>query len=331
MKYLIFGSKGQLGKEIINLLESKNVELLGYDLPECDISNFLEISQIMHAEKPEIVINCAAFNNVDLAEIEFEDAYKTNALGVENLVSICKRENAKFVHFSSDYVFDGNRNISGLNNSSLNIDNLNLTELGLYNENDIPNPINSYGKTKLDSEIFIAKEYPEALVFRTSWLYGEGEQNFIFKLQKWAESSKYLKISDDEFSVPTSTRLVAEIVYQAINNNLTGLFHLTCTGYASRFEWAKLIFELEKKYNNSPYKQLKNETILYPAKSQDFNLLAKRPAFSAMDNSKIAEKLQIEIPHWKNELELFFKNRYSDKNKSHNFRKLRNETGIIEY
>ncbi|MCL2040294.1 MAG: dTDP-4-dehydrorhamnose reductase [Bacteroidetes bacterium] len=274
MKYIIFGSEGQLGRAINNILVQKEVEIFRYDLPDYDISNFLLISKIINDQKPDIIINCAAFNEVDAAEKDYEIAYKTNVVGVENLAVICKRENVKLVHFSTDYVFDGKRYIPGL-----------------YTEDDIPSPINNYGKTKLEGEELINKHLDNALILRTSWLYGDGTNNFLFKLNQWSKENKILKIVNDEFSVPTSTHIVAKTTLQAINNNLAGLFNLTCTGYCSRYDFAKTYFNETNK-----------EQIIYPCSNNEIFTFTKRPSFSALSNAKICNALQINLPNWKEEL-----------------------------
>lgn len=274
MKYIIFGSEGQLGKAIFNTLEQKKIEILRYDLPDYDISDFLLISKIINEQKPDVIINCAAFNEIDAAEKDYEIAYKTNVIGVENLAVICKRENVKLVHFSTDYVFNGRRYIAGL-----------------YTEEDKPDPINNYGKTKLESEEVICKHLDNALILRTSWLYGDGTNNFLFKLKQWSKDNKILKIVNDEFSIPTSTYIVAKTTLQAINNNLIGLFHLTCTGYCSRYDFAKTYFNETNK-----------EQIIYPCSSNEIFTFTKRPAFSVLSNTKICQALQINLPNWKDEL-----------------------------
>jgi len=271
---ILFGNSGQLGKVFHSILETQSVELLGYDLPDYDICDFVLISKIMEAQKPDIVINCAAYNEVDAAENDYEAAYRINVGGAENLAILCKREGAKLVHFSTDYVFDGRRYLPGL-----------------YTEEDIPNPINNYGKTKLEGEEAIFKHLSDALVFRTSWLYGEGTQNFIWKLEQWSKENKILKIVNDEFSIPNSTHFVAKITLKAINHNLNGLYNLTCTGYCTRFDFAKTYFNETNK-----------EQIILPCATKDIFLFTKRPMFSALSNTKISEALQIEMPHWKDEL-----------------------------
>ena len=228
MKFLITGARGQLGKEFKKLLNSSGEDCISLGHKECDVSNLDKVLEVMTNYKPDIILNCSAYNLVDLAETDFFNAYKINALGVKNLLYAAKKQKAFFVTYSTDYVFDGTK------------------ENGLYSENDKTNPLNEYGKSKLTGEKWILESgYDRYLIFRTSWVYGEGKQNFIYKLMQWAKNSEYLKIAYDEISIPTSTRTIANITIKAIENSLTGLYHLTNSGYASRYEWAKEILKIK--------------------------------------------------------------------------------------
>ncbi|WP_456400356.1 dTDP-4-dehydrorhamnose reductase [Persephonella sp.] len=272
-KYLILGKKGQLGKEFVKTLDTKKNDFVALGHEECDISDLNRVLEIFENVKPDIVINCAAYNQVDNAEGDFATAVKVNSLGVRNLSFACKKFDAFLVHYSTDYVFDGEK------------------EDGLYIEEDTPNPLNEYGKSKLLGEYFLKEETEEYLIFRVSWVYGEGKQNFIYKLTQWAKNNEYLKIAYDEISVPTSTRTIVKVTLKALDNGLTGLYHLTNSGYASRYEWAKKVFEI---------KGLKK--FIKPVSSDIFNLTAKRPKFSAMSNSKISKELSLAIQKWDEEL-----------------------------
>ncbi|SNZ06145.1 dTDP-4-dehydrorhamnose reductase [Persephonella hydrogeniphila] len=279
MKYLIFGKNGQLGEEFQKALSNKNMKFLALSHKECDISDLKKLREIFESYKPDVVINCAAYNYVDKAETDFWDSYKTNALGVRNLSYLSKIYNCYFITYSTDYVFDGTK------------------EEGLYTEGDTPNPLNEYGKSKLTGEKWVFEEdLNKYLILRTSWVYGEGKQNFIYKVLQWVERNSYLKIAYDEISVPTSTRTIVEVTLKAIKQELSGLYHLTNSGYASRYEWAKKILELKgiKKF-------------IYPVSKDIFDLPAKRPKFSAMDNGKISSELGIEILRWDEELEALLK------------------------
>ena len=279
MKILIIGKNGQLAREFGRYFLNKDINSKAVSHKECDITDLVSLKKAVRGYNPDVVINCAAYNQVDDAEVDYSISYKVNALGVYNLVNICMDVNAFLVHYSTDYVFDGKK------------------ENGLYTEDDKPHPINEYGKSKLCGEEWLLESgYEKYLIFRTSWVYGEGKQNFIYKLMNWAKNNDYLKIAYNETSVPTSTKTLVDVTIKAIDNGITGLYHLTNSNYASRYEWAKAIL----KFNNI------NKFIL-PVSKEIFNLPAKRPDFSAMSNKKISKAIGIEIPSWEDELERFVK------------------------
>jgi dTDP-4-dehydrorhamnose reductase len=274
-KFLIIGAGGQLGKEFVRVLSSKGIDFVDLERKDLDITNFEKVYKTLKEIKPSIVINCSAYNQVDLAETETSQAFCTNAIGPYNLAIVCKEINAKLIHYSTDYIFDG-------------------TKIGFYTEEDQPNPLNEYGKSKLFGELFIQKVLENYLIFRVSWVYGKGAQNFLYKLEEWGKKQEVLKIVIDEFSVPTSTKTIVEVTLKALNAGLSGLYHLTNSGYASRYEWAKEYFKL-KGINK----------LIYPALQTDFNLPAKRPKWSVMSNEKISQDLGITIKEWKEELKSF--------------------------
>lgn len=272
MKFLITGANGQLAKEFIKYFEQRNKNFVALSKQELDITDFNKVLESVKEIKPDVIINCAAYNLVDNAEIDDAVALKVNFEGVKNLAIVCRDKNIFLVYFSTDYVFDGEKE-------------------GLYIEEDVPNPINKYGRSKLLGENFIKENLEKYLIFRTSWLYGKGKQNFLYKLIQWAKNQQYLRIACDEFSVPTSTKTVVEVTVKAVEKGLYGLYHLVNSGYASRYELAKKFFEI-KRINK----------FIYPVYQKDFNLPAKRPKFSAMDNSRLKSMLCIEIPNWEDKL-----------------------------
>ncbi len=277
VKIALTGKNGQLAKEFIKLLSIRDINFFSFDRKELDISDFEKVEKVLKEVKPDIVINCAAYNLVDKAEEDKESAYATNTRGAENLAKICSELNCKLVHYSTDYVFDGNKK-------------------SLYIEKDIPNPLNYYGRTKLEGELKIKEILENHLIFRVSWLYGEGNNNFIRKFLDWAKDKEELKISENEVSIPTNAGKVAEVSLLAIEEDLKGLYHLTNSGYASRYELALKIKE---------YLNLKNKII--PVNSSVFNLKAKRPEFSAMDNNLIKKVLGIDISYWDEDLKEYLK------------------------
>ncbi len=267
-KYLIIGKNGQLGTEFVRQLTKNNLDFIAFDHHQIDISNTYKVVELIDQIKPNIVINTSAYNQVDLAEKNYNLAYKTNSLGVNNLVFACKKYNSLIIHYSTDYVFDGEK------------------DSGLYDENDLVNPLNEYGKSKYLGETFL-DNYPNSLLFRTSWVFGEGLQNFIYKFLQWTKNNNTLKISSNEISIPTSTKTIVDLTLRAINSGLNGKFHLTNSGYCSRYEYAKYILKISNLNN-----------IIEPVDVASFNLPAKRPSFSAMSNQKVSKELNYLIPEW---------------------------------
>lgn len=272
MKVLVTGARGQLGTEFVNFFESKGLDFVALGREELDITDFHKLYSVVREIKPDFVINCSAYNQVDRAEDEIQAAFRVNAVGVYNLAVVSREVGAKLIHYSTDYVFDGSKQ-------------------GFYVEEDQPNPLNTYGKSKLLGEALIKDVAEDFLIFRVSWVYGRGRQNFLYKLYEWAKAREVLRIAVDEFSVPTSVKTIVEVTIRAIGDGLSGLYHLTNSGYASRYEWAKEYLEL---------KGIKK--LIYPAYQADFNLPARRPKWSVMSNERISGELKIEIPDWKEEL-----------------------------
>ncbi len=268
-KYLIAGRNGQLAREFIKAFEQRSISYAAPEEKELDITDPGRIDAIVGSFRPDAVINCAAYNLVDKAEDEREKAFLINATGPQSLARAARKHGARMVHFGSDYVFDG---------AKVN---------GLYGEGDAVNPLNEYGRSKHAGEQAVAGESSGNLILRLSWVYGEGTQNFIHKLTQWAKSSEYLKIACDEFSVPTSTRTVVDVTLKALEQGLSGLYHLTNSSYCSRYEWAKLVLSV-----------LGIRKFIRPVSMDEFNLPAKRPKFSAMNNELLGRLLGIRIPEW---------------------------------
>jgi len=278
LKFLVIGKNGQLGKEFVSIFEKTNADFTAFGHNELDIGNLKQVLTAFDKIKPDVVINCAAYNLVDNAETDYKTAYRTNAIGVKNLAYASSLYNSFFVHYSTDYVFDGKK------------------ETGLYTEEDTPSPLNEYAKSKYLGELYLKEETDNYLLFRVSWVFGRGKQNFIYKLLQWTEKNPYLKIAYDEVSVPTYTEVIAGITIKAVEQGLKGLYHLTNSGYCSRYELAKFVL-----------KNLGINKFIYPVSSDIFNLPAKRPKFSAMDNTKISKILNVQIPTWEESVEKFLK------------------------
>lgn len=276
LNILITGANGQLAKAFIKYFEDKtgfNVTALTKE--QLDVSVFDAVYDAVRRCKPHIVLNCSAYNLVDKAEEDVENAFRVNAKAVKNLASVCKRNKSLLVHYSTDYVFDG-------------------TKEDIYTENDSPNPINNYGLSKLQGEKFLFEGSDNFLLFRVSWVMGDGKQNFLYKLSEWAKKNKVLKIVCDQVSVPTYTDDAVNATMLAIDRGLRGLYHLTNSGYASRYEVARYFIE-----------KTGSKALILPVKSDYFPLPAKRPFFSVMSNDKLSQALGYNIPHWKDGIDRF--------------------------
>ncbi|MBI5328022.1 MAG: dTDP-4-dehydrorhamnose reductase [Deltaproteobacteria bacterium] len=276
MKILITGADGQLAMEFQRYLEKADCyQATALNKEKLDISDLNAVSEAILHSKPDIVLNCAAYNQVDKAEDDCNAAFKVNAAGIKNLAFSCKKNDALLVHYSTDYVFDG-------------------TKEDFYTEDDVPNPINNYGKSKLAGERFLIEGTDNFLLFRVSWVFGHGKQNFLYKLTELARKDNKLKIVCDQVSVPTYTGDIVMITMLAIEKRIRGLYHLTNSGYASRYEVARYYFE-----------KLKLCNLLLPVTSNHFPMTAKRPYFSAMSNTKISEAVHQRIPDWKDAIDRF--------------------------
>jgi len=278
VKFLITGSNGQLAREFIRVLGAAGHEVVAPTEESLDISDLSAIHEAISENKPEVIINCAAYNLVDKAEEDSDAACSVNAIGARNLAIASKKHNVLLVHFSTNYVFDGSKE-------------------DFYTEEDQPNPVNNYGKSKLLGERFVAEETDDFLLFRLSWVFGEGRQNFLFNLSKWAEKNRVLKVVCDETSVPTFTEDIAKVTLLAVDHGLKGIFHLTNGGYATRYEVARYFFE-----------KLGVDKLILPVSSDYFPTATKRPPFSAMSNRRISEALSLHIPDWKNGVDRFIEN-----------------------
>jgi len=269
MKILIAGANGQLARAFQKSLQGSHYRVTALDKTQMDIGEMSNVSEALSIYKPDMVINCAAYNFVDKAEEDEKIAFRVNAEGVRNLASECRKNGVFLVHYSTDYVFDG-------------------TKEGLYTEDDTPNPLNKYARSKLTGEQYLEEETDNFLLFRVSWVFGEGTQNFLHKLNEWAMNKKILKIVCDQVSIPTYTQDIVNVTMFAIGKGLKGLYHLANSGYASRYEVAR--YYLEK---------LGHDTLVMPVTSAYFPSPARRPYFSALSSQKLSEELNIDMPHWK--------------------------------
>lgn len=253
MKVLIAGANGQLGKELQKQLSDKRISFLAVDIPDLDIVDFEKVDNIINTEKPDIIINCAAYTNVDGCESNIENAFKVNAIGSKNLALAAKNINSKIVYLSTDYVFDGQAKKP-------------------YREYDQTNPQSIYGKSKLLGEDFVQKFNPQHFIIRTAWLYGDGH-NFVRTMLKLASEKDELNIVDDQVGSPTSTVDLAKLIINLLETEHYGLYHGTCEESCSWYDFARKIFEI---------KGIKIK--LNRVTTEELNKPAPRPQYSVLDN-----------------------------------------------
>jgi dTDP-4-dehydrorhamnose reductase len=287
MKILLFGKNGQLGREFQRLLPALgNVTCL--DQEELNLSDIHVLQKMLNELKPKLIINASAYTAVDRAETEQETAMGVNALAPGAMAEWARKSQAVFIHYSTDYVFDGRKGSP-------------------YIESDPTNPLNVYGRSKLAGEENIKQAGGAYLILRTSWVYSLHGSGFINKVLEWARTNETLKIVSDQISNPTWARDLAEVTsslitayrgnLQGVMKERSGLYHLVGGGYTSRFEWAKQILA-----NASNRTDLLVQTI-EPVSSEEFPLPAARPLFSALDSSKFAGTFDIRLPNWKESLQ----------------------------
>lgn len=259
---LIIGSNGQLGLEMQKKLNHKNIKFCAYDYPEADITDKEKIRSIIGVVKPTAIVNCAAYTNVDAAETDAENAYGVNALGAKNLAQLCNEYDIELVHISTDYVFSGDS----------------IIENGVkrpYVETDQCAPVTVYGKTKYEGEQFVQSNCKKYYILRTAWLYGDGN-NFVRTMLALAQKSDTITVVADQIGSPTSTVDLAEAIIALIGSGAYGLYHATCEGQCSWYDFAKKIFEIKHLNVN-----------VVPVTSEQFVRSAKRPAWSVLENAAL--------------------------------------------
>ena len=285
MKIFLFGKNGQLGWELNRTLMCLG-ELSALDYPEVNFEKPKDVINTINQIKPDLIVNAAAYTDVDKAEEEPDKARLINAETPGEMATWCKKNNAVIIHYSTDYVFDG-------------------TKGSPYTEDDQPNPINIYGETKLAGEVAIQQSEAIHLILRTAWVYSMRGNNFVTKVLEWAKKSDVIRVVDDQISNPTWARALAEITADVIAMGIEnirsffsikgGLYHCAGSGYCSRYDLATAIIQ-----------QLRNKTQikLYFAKTVDFSTPAVRPLFSALSCIKLERDLETMLPSWSEQLKL---------------------------
>jgi len=274
MKYLITGAGGQLGKEWVEKLAQIGEAFTSYTSKHLDITNTDLLRKVLTDDKPDILINCAAYTAVDLAEDEPEKADLINNTSLIALSALCNEFEIKLIHYSTDYVFSGEgKNQKNYPNG--------------YPENALKKPINSYGNSKAGGEEQIINSGCDFLIIRVAWLCGRHGNNFVKTMLRLSESKSEINIVNDQFGVPTYCFDVVEHTMQLINKNLSGIYHLGSKGCISWFDFAKKLFSLSSK-----------KIQVNPISSDQFKSKAKRPTYSKLDTSKFENNTGVKMQSW---------------------------------
>ena len=280
MKVVIIGCESQIG-ETFNY--NTNFHIYKLTKKQLNITNLDQSAEIIKKIKPNVVINTAAFTDVDLAEKKIEFAFEVNALGPKNLAQICQDINAHLIHFSTDYVFDGKK-------------------YEKYHEDDIVNPISIYGKSKLQGEKNIINNCDKYCIIRISWLYGQLKKNFVTQILDLLKKNIKLNVVDDQYSLPTNNMDLFDILISILNKIDKNLIKSNIYNYSgfgeitSRYEFARSIANLYFNGDSSKYFIKPISSILY----YDNQI---RPMFSALNCNKIYKELNIKPLDWKYSLE----------------------------
>lgn len=275
---LITGANGQLGKEMQKLLaNNKNFCAHFTDVEELDITDLNAVEQFTTLNNIDYIINCAAYTAVDLAEDNIEIADKINHIAVENLGKAARKANAKVIHVSTDYVFDGK-------------------SCRPYMENDKTNPQSVYGTTKLNGEKALAEILPnDHIIIRTAWLYSPYGKNFVKTMLNLGRTKSSLNVVADQIGTPTYAGDLANAIYQIISGDkwISGIYHFTNEGVCSWYDFTKTIHKIAGI----------TECVVNPVSTEEYPVKATRPAYSVLSKSKIKQTFGIEIPYWVDSLE----------------------------
>ena len=272
---LITGAKGQLGYDFQRLFNELKEEYIATDRDELDITDIEKVREFVKNKNITLIINCAAYNNVDKAEDEPEFCKKLNTYAPRDLAIVAKEIGADYITYSTDFVFDGKKKAP-------------------YTEENIPNPLSVYGKSKYEGEKEVFKVKLDSFVVRTSWVFGIANNNFNKQVINWSKSKDELSIVDDQISSPTYSKDLAYYSWELIKTKKYGLYHLSNGGEASKYNQGKYVLA-----------KIDWQGKLNRAKTKDFNLKAKRAEYTKLDSSKLEKVIGKKIPSWENGIDRF--------------------------
>jgi dTDP-4-dehydrorhamnose reductase len=285
MRVAVIGGNGQLGRDVASAFAAENHSVTSLTHDDIEVSSLESVMGALEALRPEIVVNTAAFHHVEKCEAEPALAFAVNGLGARNVAQATQEAGSTLLHISTDYVFDGRKNAP-------------------YTEDDAPLPLNVYGNTKLSGEYFVRSTNPRHFVVRVSAIYGEnacrakGGLNFVELMLKLSQEREELRVVDDEFVSPTPTAQIAQQLVALSRSSDYGLYHATCEGSCSWFEFASAIFELTG-----------TKVRLERARPGEFPAKVPRPKFSVLENRALKSKSLNVFTHWKDGLKNYLARR----------------------
>ncbi|MBM4764478.1 dTDP-4-dehydrorhamnose reductase [Bacillus sp. B15-48] len=286
LKVVVTGAKGQLGTELVSILNEENeVEVVGLSREDLDITDPTQVQKKIYELMPDVVIHAAAYTNVDMAEDVPDTAFLVNGIGTKNLAIAASKLKAKFVFISTDYVFNGDSK----------------KPIG---ESETPCPLGVYGQTKLAGENYVRKYLGKYFIVRTSWVYGVHGKNFVKTMLKLSDKIDQVMVVDDQIGSPTYTFDLAQCILRLISTDKYGIYHVTNSGSCSWHEFALAIFE-----------EANIEMNVVPCKTDEFPRKAPRPHYSVLNNTALRENGFPQMENWRKALTHFFV-RFSNENRN---------------
>ena len=281
MKVFVTGVNGQLGYDVMRELEKRGYnDAVGVDIEEMDITDSESVDKVISSEKPDVVIHCAAWTAVDLAEDEDKQdkVHLVNAVGTENIAKVCKKLDCKMIYISTDYVFDGQGTRP-------------------WEPDDERNPLNVYGQTKYEGELAVEKWLEKYFIVRIAWVFGQNGKNFVRTMLNLGKTHDKLTVVNDQIGSPTYTPDLARLLVDMAESDKYGIYHATNEGFCSWYEFACEIFRQASEFD-SDYKNVS----VSPVTSDKYPSKAKRPSNSRMSKEKLTENGFSKLPAWQDAL-----------------------------
>lgn len=302
MKVLVTGVNGQLGYDVVKEVEKRGYQAIGVERQKMDLTSTEQIKECIETVNPEAIIHCAAYTAVDKAEDEEELCRRVNAIATKEIAECAKKLDIPMIYISTDYVFNGKKSIfldrknenAYIDYSNVELDKDKFIE---YKENDITNPINIYGKTKLEGEEYVKQILNKYYIVRISWVFGKNGNNFIDTMLKLSKERESLSVIDDQVGSPTYTKDLAPLLVDMIETDKYGIYHATNEGYCSWYEFAKEIFKVaDIDIEVNPISALE-----YPTK-------ATRPMNSKLSKQKLKDNGFKQLRNWRDSVQEYIRN-----------------------